>query len=69
MRTVSVWATMVNGLSNRTIPALQMKPLLVHFEFEMALKKVLAIPSSSCSCLLKSQMITVVVPQITIVVP
>jgi hypothetical protein len=42
IRMVSDWATMVKGLSNRTIPTLQMKPLLVHFESEMALKKVLA---------------------------
>jgi hypothetical protein len=46
IRTESVWAIMVKGLSNRTIPTQQMKPLFVHFELEMALKKVLASPSS-----------------------
>jgi hypothetical protein len=73
IRTVCAWATMVKGMSNRAISALQMKPLLVHFELEMALKKVLASPSScstnSTKNVRKSHRITVVVPQITVVIP
>jgi hypothetical protein len=41
IRTVSIWAIMVKGMSNRNIPTLQMTPLLVDFALEMALKKVL----------------------------
>jgi hypothetical protein len=56
IRTVSVWATMAKGLSKRTITALQMMILLVYFEHEMVLKKVLA-STSSCSRLLILQKI------------
>jgi hypothetical protein len=40
IRTVSGWATMVKGLSNSTNPALQMKPVVVHFGLAMALKQI-----------------------------
>jgi hypothetical protein len=43
IRTVSVWAIVVKGLSNRTTPTLQMKPMLVYFELERSEKGLLLI--------------------------